>query len=90
MNLNDLIEEKLLYYAKNKVEIDINLQKAFEVNYNIVDIYDDSGLKIVSMLTDSSSIVDCRYINLDLYDSVLDVAKLLREHDYGLFLILRP
>ena len=79
----------MLYYSEHKTELDNQLKKSLEFNYKIVDIYDDSGLKIINMFADTSTIVDCHYIHEDLYEILLNLALLLRENDYGLFLIFR-
>ena len=35
------------------------LAKTLEFSYKIVDTYDDSGLKIISMLANTSHLIDC-------------------------------
>lgn len=41
------------------------------------------------MLASNAIFVDCHYINKDLYDILFKGALVLREHNYGLFLLAR-
>ena len=55
-----------------------------------MDTYENSGEKVVGMLANKSHMIECRHVNLDLYDIAYDLALVLRGHDYGLFVLLRP
>ena len=42
-----------------------------------------------SILSSNAIFVDCKYLNKDFYEIVFNLALLLRQHNYGLFVLAR-
>ena len=57
--------------------------------YDVIDTFDDGGQKVAQILSDNAIFIDCQYLHKDLYSMVFDLANLLREGNYGLFILAR-
>ena len=57
--------------------------------YDVIDSFDDGGQKVAQILSDNAIFIDCQYLHKDLYSMVFDLANLLREGNYGLFILAR-
>lgn len=85
----ELIDGVLAYYGENKDELDEQLTKSMDFDYNVIDSFDDSGNKIPQLLSHNAIFIDCAYLHKDLYSMVYDLALILKEHNYGLFVLAR-
>lgn len=85
----ELIDGVLAYYGENKEELDEQLTKSVDFDYNVIDSFDDSGNKIPQLLAHNAIFIDCAYLHKDLYSMVYDLALILKEHNYGLFVLAR-
>ena len=83
------IDKILLNYAEKKEEIDAELSQSLELHYKVIDSYDDIGNKAPMMLANNAIFIDCNYVNKDLYDIIYRFSLVLREHNYGLFVLAR-
>jgi hypothetical protein len=41
------------------------------------------------MLSHNAVFIDCGFLHKDIYDMVYDLALVLKEHNYGLFVLTR-
>jgi len=87
--LIDTIDNILLYYAENKENLDQELTKSLEFQYNVIDSFESAGNKVPAMLAPKAIFIDCNYLHKDLYQVLYGSALVLREHNYGLFLLVR-
>ena len=58
--------------------------------YEVIDSFDDAGNKISQILSHNAVFVDCGYLNKDFYEIIYNLAIVLQQHNYGLFVLLRP
>ena len=57
--------------------------------YIVIDAFEDSGQKIPELIAHNAVFIDCAYMHKDLYSIVFDLSMLLKEQNYGLFVIAR-
>ena len=69
--------------------LDQQLSQSMDFTYNVIDSFDDNGNKVPQILSHNAIFIDCGYLNKDIYSIVYDLALILKEHNYGLFVLAR-
>lgn len=83
------IEDFLIYYSRNKEALDEQFNRSMDFTYSVIDAFEDSGQKIPDIIAHNAIFIDCAYLHKDLYSILFDLSQLLKEQNYGLFVIAR-
>lgn len=87
--IQSAIDQILAYYGDNKDSLDRQINRSMDFEYDVVDSFEQSGQKVPSILAHNALFIDCHYLNKDFYSIVFDLALVLKQHNYGLFVLAR-
>ena len=87
--LLDTIDSLLIYYGTNKDELDTDFAKSMNFKYDVIDSFKDSGNKVPSVVAHNAVFIDCHYLHKDIYQMIFDLAIVLKDRNYGLFVLAR-
>ena len=67
----------------------MQFDQSLNFDYEILDSFEESGNKIASVMSHNAIFVDCTYLNKDFYQIIYDLALVLKNHNYGIFVLAR-
>ena len=60
-----------------------------DFTYTVIDDFEGAGQKIPEIIAHNAFFIDCSYMHNDFYQIIYDLALIIKEENYGLFVLAR-
>ena len=81
IDMYNLVEQALKYYAENMETLDKQINAALTIPYTVKGSYSSTGRKISEILGNNNVFIDCNHMNQDLFKIVADLLKIIQVHN---------